>query len=77
MTKISNKLVIFGAVAVAALVVPGLAGPLMFDEAYATHNEQSNNANQQAKNNLVNVQAAVQANLDDLQVCVITADSCN
>jgi predicted polyphosphate/ATP-dependent NAD kinase len=81
MANIPNKLVIFGAVAVAALVVPGLVGPLMFDEAYAaTEKEQSNSASQTAKDTVVNVQAAVQANVDvqDVNVCVITQDqSCN
>jgi predicted polyphosphate/ATP-dependent NAD kinase len=77
MTKLPNKLVIFGAVAVAALVVPGLVGPLMFDEAYAaTEKEQSNSASQTAKDTVVNVQAAVQANVDvqDVNVCVITTE---
>jgi hypothetical protein len=77
MANIPNKLVIFGAIAAAALAVPGLVGPLMFDEAYATHNEQSNNANQRADDNVLNVQAIVQANADvrDVTVCVI-ADDC-
>jgi hypothetical protein len=75
MTKLPNKLVIFGAVAVAALVVPGLVGPLMFDEAYAaTEKEQSNRASQTADDTLVNVQAAVQANIDDVNVCVIVEE---
>jgi hypothetical protein len=77
MKTVSNKFLIVGAVAAAALVVPGLVGPLMFGEAYA---EQSNNANQKAKENVLNVQAVVQANVDvrDVNVCVITQDqSCN
>jgi hypothetical protein len=37
MIKIPNKLVIFGAVAAAALTVPGVLSPLMFEEAYADH----------------------------------------
>jgi hypothetical protein len=81
MTKLPNKLVIFGAVAVAALVVPGLVGPLLFDEAYAaTEKEQSNRAVQTARDNVVNAQIAVGANVDvqDVNVCVITQDqSCN
>jgi hypothetical protein len=39
MIKIPNKFVIFGAVAAAALVVPGVLGPLMFQEAHAAHRE--------------------------------------
>jgi hypothetical protein len=76
MANIPNKLFIFGAVAAAALVVPGLVGPLMFDEAYAIGDKsQSNHASQQAQDNVVNVQAAVQANVNDLNVCVL-ADTC-
>jgi predicted small lipoprotein YifL len=76
MVKIPNKLVIFGAVAAAALVGPGLAGPLMFDEAYAqaSPREQSNRASQTADDTLINVQAAVQANIDDVNVCVIVEE---
>jgi hypothetical protein len=81
MANIPNKLVIFGAVAAAALVVPGLVGPLLFDEAYAaTEKEQSNRAVQTARDNVVNAQIAVGANVDvqDVNVCVITQDqSCN
>jgi hypothetical protein len=65
MANIPNKLVIFGAVAAAALVVPGLVGPLLFDEAYAaTEKEQSNRAVQTARDNVVNAQIAVGANVD-------------
>jgi hypothetical protein len=71
MVKIPNKFFIFGTVAVAALVVPGIAGPLMFDEAYAVSNkEQSTNANQRADDNVLNVQAVVQANVQDVNVSV-------
>jgi hypothetical protein len=75
MVNLPKKFVIFGAVAVAALVVPGLAGPLMFEEAYAVSNrEQSQNANQNADDNVLNVQAVVQANVQDVNVCVIVED---
>jgi hypothetical protein len=75
MKTVSNKFLIVGAVAAAALVVPGLVGPLMFDEAYAVSNrEQSNRASQTADDTLVNVQAAVQANIDDVNVCVIVEE---
>jgi hypothetical protein len=78
MAYIPNKFVIFGAVAVAALAVPGLAGPLMFDEAYASHTDQSNEANQKAKGNVINAQLAIQANVDDTDVaaCIVVA-TCN
>jgi hypothetical protein len=47
----------------------------MFDEAYAVSNrEQSNRASQTADDTLVNVQAAVQANIDDVNVCVIVEE---
>jgi hypothetical protein len=77
MVNLPNKFVIFGAVAVAALAVPGLVGPLMFEEAYAiAEKSQSNRASQQAEDNVVNVQAAVQANADvrDINVCVLTSE---
>jgi hypothetical protein len=75
MVKVPNKFIIFGAVAAAALVVPGLAGPLMFDEAYAvSENENSQKANQRADDNVLNVQAVVQANVQDTNVCVIVED---
>ena len=74
MIKIPNKLVIFGAVAAAALVVPGVLGPLAFQEAEAAR-DQRNEATQTARENLVNVQAQVQANVDadvrNNNVCVI------
>jgi predicted small lipoprotein YifL len=77
MKTVSNKFLIIGAVAVAALVVPGLGGPLMFGEAYAVSDkEQSNRANQNADDNVLNVQAVVQANVQDVNVCVIARD-CN
>ena len=76
MKTVSNKFLIVGAVAAAALVVPGLVGPLMFGEAYAIGDKsQSNHASQQAQDNVVNVQAAVEANINDLNVCVL-ADTC-
>lgn len=82
MTKIPNKLVLFGAVAAAALVVPGLLGPLMFEDAYAQRDrEQSARAFQNAQG-LVNAQVAVPANVDvdveDVAVvaCVIAEGPC-
>jgi hypothetical protein len=80
MKKISNNLVIFGAIAAAALAVPGVLGPLTFDEAYAqaSDREQSNRASQTADDVLVNVQAQVLANADvdisDVNACVIVED---
>ncbi len=78
MAKIPNKFVLFGAVAIAALAVPGLLGPMAAQHAYAEHQtaaHQSNEATQTAEKNLVNVQAAVQANADvdvnDVTVCVL------
>jgi hypothetical protein len=72
MAKIPNKLVVFGAVAAAALVIPGMLGPLVFQEAEARHNEQSQEAINRAGNTLVNVQANVQANVNDVTVCLVT-----
>ena len=79
MINIPNKFVIFGAVAVAALAVPGLVGPLMFDEAYAA-DDQSNNAIQKAKGNVINAQVALGANVavEDTNVAAcIVVSTCN
>ena len=71
----TNKFVLFGAIAAAALVVPGVLGPLVFEEAYAQdrgpRNEQSANALQNA-HGLVNAQVAVPANVNvqDVDVAV-------
>jgi hypothetical protein len=75
MIKIPNKLVIFGAVAAAALVVPGIIGPLVSNEAYAEAR-----ASNRAGDALVNLQvaAAVEATdvLNDNQVtaCIIVSE---
>jgi hypothetical protein len=75
MEKIPNKLLILGAVAAAALVVPGVLGPLVLEEAYA----QTARASNRATDNVVNVQAAVAVqdalNENDVTVCII-ADTC-
>lgn len=70
MINIPNKLVIFGAVAAAALVVPGFLGPLMLQEAQADH--QRNEATQFARG-VVALNANVQANVDveNNNVCVV------
>jgi hypothetical protein len=74
MTKIPNKLVIFGAVAAAALAVPGVLGPLMFEEAYATTRGERNQGAAAFQNaeGLINAQVAVPANVnvDDVNVAV-------
>jgi hypothetical protein len=51
MKKLSNNLIILGTIAAAALAVPGVLGPLMFDQAYAqaSDREQSNRAIQNAR----------------------------
>lgn len=73
MANITNKFVIFGAIAAAALVIPGVVGPLMFEEAYA----QTARANQRAEG-VVAANVAVQAqnllNNNDVTVCIISAD---
>lgn len=61
MVKIPNKLIIFGALAAAALAVPGVLGPLMLEEAYADQR-----ATCKQRENVV--AACVQAQVDD--VCV-------
>lgn len=80
MTKLQNRFVVFGAIAAAALAVPGVLGPLTFEEAYA----QEARANNKATANLVNVQAAVAVNdvvedslnNNDVTVCV-AANNCS
>ncbi|MDQ3968222.1 MAG: hypothetical protein M3275_07495 [Thermoproteota archaeon] len=78
MAYIPNKLVIFGAVAAAALVVPGILGPLMFQEAEATHrqghSDNSQNAVNRAGDNLLNVQANAQVIVNDVTACIIVED---
>ena len=75
----TNKLMLFGAMAAAALVVPGVLGPLMFDEAYAQQqrNEQSARAIQNAEGVIV-AQVAVPANVNvqanDVTACIIVED---
>ena len=78
MAYIPNKLLIFGAVAAAALAVPGLLGPQIFQEAEARHNDEHNpqaSANNRATGNVVNLQAAVAVadalNQNDVTICVI------
>jgi hypothetical protein len=82
MTKLQNRFVIFGAIAAAALAVPGVLGPLTFDQAYAQpNNEQSANALQNARG-LVVAQVAVPANVNvqdvdvDVVACVIAEGPC-
>jgi hypothetical protein len=84
MVKTPNKFVLFGAVAAAALAVPGLLGPLMFEEAYAARenkNEQSARSFNQAGDSLVNVQANVPANVNvqdvDVTACVLVSGPCH
>jgi hypothetical protein len=83
MAKIPNKLVIFGAVAAAALVVPGMLSPFMLQEAQAEHRETHQDrqtVTQFARDNVVNVQAGVNAKVDaDVEnnnVCVVVVASC-
>jgi hypothetical protein len=80
MANIPNRLVIFGAVAAAALVVPGALGALTFQEAYANHQNQAiDRVEQTARGAIaanVNVGANVAANVEDNQVaaCVLVND---
>jgi hypothetical protein len=83
MVKVPNKLVIFGAVAAAALLVPGMLSPFMLQEAQAEHRETHQDrfeATNQARDSLVNVQAAVNAKVDaDVEnnnVCVVVIGGC-
>ncbi len=72
MTRISSKFVILGAIAAAALVIPGMLGPLGFQEAQAAK-DQSNNAINTATAGVLAANVNVQANADvsDVNVCVI------
>jgi hypothetical protein len=62
MIKIPNKLVIFGAVAAAALAVPGVLGPL-FQEAAAAP-DQSNRGTQNAVAGIAALNLGVNANVN-------------
>ena len=75
MAKIQNKLVIFGAIAAAALVIPGLLGPLGFQQADAARDTRQD-ATALARG-VVAVAANVQADVDvdNNNVCVI-AETC-
>ena len=75
MAKIQNKLVIFGAIAAAALVIPGLLGPLGFQQADAARDTRQD-ATAFARG-VVAVAANVQADVDvdNNNVCVI-AETC-
>ncbi len=81
MIKIPNKLVIFGAVAAAALAVPGVLSPLMFEEAYADHRRVNQETGQQTAVGVVALNAAVNANdvvdisRNDVTACVLV-DEC-
>lgn len=80
MIKIPNKLVIFGAVAAAALAVPGVLGPLMFEEAYANHRDTHQNVGPQtavgvvAANVGANIAADVAIENNDVTACVLTGE---
>jgi hypothetical protein len=77
MTKLPNKLVIFGAVAALALAIPGMLGPAAFQQANAA----SENANRAIQNTQgviavgVGVQANVPVEVENNNICVI-ADTC-
>jgi hypothetical protein len=79
MIKISNKLVIFGAVAAAALAVPGVLGPLMFEDAYAAQDQRQgglqNAAGVVAAN--VGVQAQVGLENNDIANCLVVTGDCS
>jgi hypothetical protein len=81
MIKVPNKLVIFGAVAAAALAVPGVLSPLMFEEAYAHHRDVHQETGQQravgvvALNAAVNANDVVDINRNDVTACVLV-DQC-
>ena len=85
MVKIPGKFVLFGAIAAAAVVIPGVLGPMGLQDAYAARGDQSNDATNTAENALVqaNVQANVNAkdvvdvNNNDVAVCVIARDCTN
>ena len=73
MAYIPNKLVLFGAIAAAALVVPETLGPLMFQDAEAAKTrvvggDQSNQAADQE--GVVNAQVGVNANVQTGDICV-------
>lgn len=80
MVKIPNTLVILGAVAAAVLVVPGVLGPLMFEEAYAHHRDVHQEVGPQravgvvAANVGANVNADVNVEDNEVAACVIVGE---
>jgi hypothetical protein len=70
-----QKIAGLAVLAVAALSVISIASPIQQADA-VSNKEQSNRANQNADDNVLNVQAVVQANVQDVNVCVI-AEECN
>ena len=78
MVKVPNKLVVFGVVAAAALAVPGVLGPLMFDQAYAAR-DNTNKCNNNAQGVTIGVCANV--SVEDIPVCAqvnaIASDNLN
>ena len=82
MKKLSNKFVLFGVVAAAALAVPGVLGPLMFEEAYAHHRDVHQEVGPQravgvvAANVGANVNADVNVEDNEVAACVLTGE-CN
>jgi hypothetical protein len=80
MVKLPNKLVVLGAVAAAVLVVPGVLGPLMFEEAYAHHRDVHQEVGDQravgvvAANVGANVNADVAIEENEVTACVLVGE---
>jgi hypothetical protein len=71
MINIPNKLIIFGAIAAAALVIPGTLGPLMFQDAQAVRNA----GNEQSLNQGAAGLVAANVGLQTGDVCVQAINS--
>lgn len=72
--KIPNNFVIFGAIAAAALVIPGTLGPLLFQEAQADLDLAQDRVEQTAEGVVaanVNAQVGVEVSDNQVAVCVV------
>lgn len=79
MAKIPNNLVIFGAVAAAALVIPGTLGPLLFQQAEAQIDQAIDRVQQTAEgvvaaNVNVGANVAVDVSENNVAACVIVSE---
>ena len=77
MKTVSNKFLIVGAVAAAVLVVPGVLGPLMFEDAYAAKENRQVGLQQAAGVVAANVGVQAQVENNDIANCLVVTGDCS